>query len=181
MPIPAPLSDEEFFAAFLECTLAPASFDHMAHLRIAWLMLQRFPLDRAINHTCHGIARLAAQFGVPDKFHRTLSEALVRLIHARLDGRPDGTWDGFLQCNPDIRMDARGLLSRYYSARGLSGVIGIGARRHCRDQAMVISGSPAMNDCRLNSRPGNDCPSKQLLRRRDAAKLKQRNNDVGNR
>ncbi len=120
MPDTALLADEAFLAAFLDCTLPAASFDHCAHLRIAWLMLRRCQLDDAIGRTCRGIARLAAHFGAADKFHHTVTEAFVRLIHARLDRSGTASWAGFLQDNPDFSVDARGLLSRYYSPERLA-------------------------------------------------------------
>ncbi len=74
------MTDDEFLGAFTTCTLLPQQFNHRAHVRVAWLMLRRYPVDQAIERTCEGIARLAAHFGAADKFNRTLSEALVRLM-----------------------------------------------------------------------------------------------------
>jgi hypothetical protein len=70
------------------------------------------PLDAAAERYCAAIAALARRAGVPGKFHRTVTEAFVRLIAAR--GAEDA-WDGFLAVNADLVLDGRGVLARYYS------------------------------------------------------------------
>jgi len=73
-----------------------------------------------VRDTCDGIARLAARLGVPGKYHRTLTEALVRLMAARGGADPAIGWDAFLSANADLVCDARGLLARHYSDSLLS-------------------------------------------------------------
>jgi len=112
------LSDPDFLAAFLECRLPAAQFGHRGHLRIAWLLLQQHPLEPAIEEICAGIARLAAHLGAPGKYHRTLSEALVRLMaHGGAATLP---WEEFLRANPALLTDVAGTVGRYYSPQLLS-------------------------------------------------------------
>lgn len=110
------MTDDDFVSAFSACRLAPEHFDHRGHLRIAWLLLRRHPLERAIEEICGGIDRIARHFGAPDKFNRTLSEALVRLIAHAAARAPAGTFDEFLAANPVFVTDVRGVLAQYYSA-----------------------------------------------------------------
>lgn len=117
---PNTMSDDEFLAAFLDCSMPPAGFDHRGHVRAAWLLLRRHPLEEAVAQTCTGIERLAAHLGVPGKYHRTLSEALVRLMAAAGAARPGLAWDDFLHANPALMDDARGLLAQHYSAERLA-------------------------------------------------------------
>lgn len=114
MTDPNTMSDEQFLAAFLNCSMPPAGFDHRGHLRAAWLLLQRYPLEQAVDRTCTGIARLAAHLGVPGKYHRTLSEALVRLMAAA--GAATQSWADFLRDNGPLVSDAQALLAKHYSA-----------------------------------------------------------------
>lgn len=113
---PKNLSDDEFLAAFLDGSMPPSGFDHHGHVRAAWLVLRRHPLDQAVEEVCGGIERLAARLGVPDKYHRTLSEALVRLMAHGGATRPDLSWDDFLRANRPLMDDARAVLARHYSA-----------------------------------------------------------------
>ena len=120
MTDPKLMSDDAFLAAFLDSSMPPAGFDHLGHVRAAWLLLQRRPLEDAVAETCDAIARLASRLGVPGKYHRTLTEALVRLMaHG---GAADRTlsWEDFLASNAALTRDARGVLARHYRDETLS-------------------------------------------------------------
>jgi hypothetical protein len=112
--------DTDFLAAFLDARLGPADFDHRGHLRAAWLLLHRHPLPEAIAQTCTGIARLATRLGATDKYHHTVTEALVRLIAAADAAAPARDFAAFLARHPALVDDARGLLARHYSAERLA-------------------------------------------------------------
>lgn len=109
------MSNDQFLAAFLDSSMPPAGFDHHGHVRAAWLLLQRQPLENAVTDTCDAIARLATRLGVPEKYNRTLSEALVRLMAHGGGADPALSWEDFLAANTDLMNDARRVLARYYS------------------------------------------------------------------
>lgn len=120
MTDPKAFSDDAFLAAFLDSTMTKAGFDHVGHLRAAWLLLQRRPLQQAVDETCDGIQRLANTLGVTQKYHRTLSEALVRLMaHG---GGADRTlsWPDFLAANAELVHDAKSVLARHYTPETLA-------------------------------------------------------------
>ena len=109
-------SDDEFLDAFLTCRVPASSFDHRGHLRVAWILLQKLPLEAAVTETCDGIQRLATHLGAPGKYHRTLTEALVRVM-ATLGAQDRSlSFEAFLLANPALVDDARGLIGRHYSA-----------------------------------------------------------------
>ena len=97
------LDDTEFLASVADGSLPAGDFGHRQHLRLGWLHLQSAPLEVAIERTCADIAGFAARHGAHAKFHRTITEALLRLMAAR--GPDDAA----------LREDARGLLARHYS------------------------------------------------------------------
>ena len=113
------MTDEEFLCAFESSRLAPHEFDHRAHVRAAWLTLQRYPLEEAIERTCVGIERLATHFGAASKFNRTMSEALIRLMNRAASNSAATSFDEYLQANPWLRGDVRVALAEYYSASQL--------------------------------------------------------------
>jgi len=109
------ISDEEYLASFVEHRIPVRSFDHYGHVRVAWLLLQQRSLDDALSTMCDGIETLAKQVGAPEKYHRTITEALMRLIvHG---GAADAavSWDAFVRANPKLMHNVRGLLAEYYS------------------------------------------------------------------
>ena len=114
------LSDVEFLARFADCSLPASAFDHLGHLRMAWLHLQRQPLAEAVEAICGGIERFATHLNVPQKYNRTLSEALVVLMAA--GGATDRTvdWVEWQARNAELVGDARGVLARHYSDERLT-------------------------------------------------------------
>jgi len=73
------MTDDEFFARVGDCSLAPAQFNHRGHVRLAWICLQRYELEAAVGAACTMLAAYAASLGAAGKFHRTMTEALMRL------------------------------------------------------------------------------------------------------
>jgi hypothetical protein len=97
------LDDAQFLAAVADGSLPASDFGHRQHLRLGWLHLQTASLEVAIERTCADITRFATHHGAHAKFHRTITEALLRLMAAR--GPNDAA----------LVDDARGLLARHYS------------------------------------------------------------------
>ena len=109
------LTDDAFLEAFLACRLPPAAFNHRNHLRVTWIHLQRYPLEEAIERTCAGIAQYAAHLGVPDRYHRTMTEALIRLMAHAGASNPLRSFEAFLAQAPAFTDDCRALLAEHYS------------------------------------------------------------------
>jgi hypothetical protein len=107
------MSDDEFLSALRDGSLPPAQFNHMGHLRLGWICLQRLAPDDAVALVCSTIASYAASLGAATKFHRTMSEALLHIMRAA--GAHATTWDRFVAANPALAANARALLARHYS------------------------------------------------------------------
>lgn len=116
--MPAPdddLSDHELLFRFGDLSLPASRFDHRAHLRVAWILLQRQPLRVAVDRMCSGVRAFAAHVGQPEKYHATLTAALVRLMHARGAADREVSFPAFLARCPDLLTDARGAVLGHYS------------------------------------------------------------------
>lgn len=114
------LSDQDFLYQFEQKTLPAEDFDHRGHLRLAWLYLNLFPLDVAIVKTTKGIEAYANSLGATGKFHHTLTEAIIRIMHARVLQGGQETLDEFLSRNPELVRNIRGEVLRYYSEERLN-------------------------------------------------------------
>ena len=114
------LADDEFLQEFRDCTLPPDQFDHRSHVRLGWSYLTTRPVEEAIEQVCEGIQRYAEHVGAGGKFHRTITEALMRLLASHLPAERELTWQELIEHNPVIVQDARGLLLRLYSEERLS-------------------------------------------------------------
>ena len=109
------MTDEIFLAAIANGELPAGDFGHLRHLRLAWLHLQSAPLESAIEHTCADIARFAVHHGAHAKFHRTVTEALMRLMASRGAADRALDWPTFQRRNAALIGDARALLAHHYS------------------------------------------------------------------
>lgn len=111
------LDDDTYLAQFDARALGPEHFDHRGHLRMAWLHLARYDVKEAGRRVCEGIRELAAQFGAPEKYNRTLSEALVRIMARRMKHGED--FEAFLAANADLVSNCLGILAQHYSEERL--------------------------------------------------------------
>ena len=108
-------ADKKFVDALESCTLPPESFNHRGHLRLAWVYLSEHPLEEAIARVCHSISTYANSLGATDKFHHTLTEAMTRIICARMANADADGFDEFVQVNSDLLRRAASVLGEYYS------------------------------------------------------------------
>jgi hypothetical protein len=95
-------------------------FNHTAHIYVAWLYLQRYPTADAISRCTTGLRRLTAKFGVPDKYHATISWFFLLLIAERRTAAPSACWEEFCQKNEDLFCREHNILTRYYSSQLLA-------------------------------------------------------------
>ncbi len=109
------LSDEEFLEAFHSCRLPNSEFHHADHLRLAWLHLQREPLESALVKVRAGIRNFAAHHGAAQLYHETVTTAWVRLLATH----QENSFDEFLREN-EARLNG-GLLHRFWTPEVLAG------------------------------------------------------------
>lgn len=100
---------------FLARRLDPAGFDHQAHVRVAWDLLQRFPFQRAFSEFEAGVRDLATRAGAPGKYHATITRALLHLIRLDLENSADPSWLDYLRSKPGVIGNGKALLLRHYS------------------------------------------------------------------
>lgn len=104
-------------ASFEAGTIDADEFDHEAHIYVAWLYLEQYPLLEAVGRFTDAIRRLTVRLGVPGKYHETITWFFMFLIDERRAGLRAGDWFSFHRNNVDLF--ARGednILSRYYSS-----------------------------------------------------------------
>lgn len=109
------MTDQQLVAAFEDRTFKADTFHHAEHVRVAYLYLQRYDLFETLARYRDGLKRLAAWAGFPQKYHETVTCALVVLINERMLARPDlERWDDFAAANPDLLTWKDGVFFDYY-------------------------------------------------------------------
>jgi hypothetical protein len=110
------LSDEVFLTQFESQILPKECFNHIGHLRLAYLYLQKLELPQAIDKTSQGIIDYADSLGVKDKFHATITYAIVSLMFVRQSESPTPNWQAFIELNEDMATQCMPLLETYFSS-----------------------------------------------------------------
>lgn len=115
------MGDQEFIAAFENCTLVAEDFHHLDHVRMAFLYLAQFPILVAIQRFSLALGRFATAIGKPNLYHETITWAFLFLIRERLveqtsrQGGRHPSWDEFAAENPDLlNRKSTAILKDYY-------------------------------------------------------------------
>lgn len=109
------INDEDLLRQFESCTLPGDVLNHVNHLRIAWLYLHRHELGEAIDKVSRGTRKFTEVLGATGKYHQTITEASVRLMHNRIEQSKPASFDDFLAENEDMVLNLKALLSCYYT------------------------------------------------------------------
>lgn len=108
-----PLSDHEFVQEFEDLSLPPSEFGHRGHLRLAWLYLQDHSLEACIDKIARHIRAYATHLGAADKYHHTLSAAIVTLMAQ--PAKASASFDAFVDTHPEFLQDLPTMIAQYYS------------------------------------------------------------------
>ena len=111
--------DDQTFINLLEAgTLAPALFNHEAHIRVGYLYLRDGSFTSALDRMRETLVHFTVVVGAEGKYHETVTAAYLALINERLQRDGDGgNWAGFIADHDDLL--AADLLSRYYDTATL--------------------------------------------------------------
>ncbi len=109
------MDNRQLLEAFISRQLEPAGFGHREHVAVAWTLLEQYPFERALGLFSKGARELAYRAGAPDKFHVTLTRALLHLIAADRVSRPVASCGQYLDSRPKVLRNAIASLQPHYS------------------------------------------------------------------
>jgi hypothetical protein len=108
------LIDTEFVKAFENCSLDPELFNHEAHLRIAWIHINKYGDEEAIQMVSKQLIAYVTHIGASDKFNKTLTVAAVKTVsHFKKKSESD-TFSGFIGEFPRLKDNFRELMAFHY-------------------------------------------------------------------
>jgi hypothetical protein len=108
------LTDLQFEQQFADCKIDPALFSHEAHLRLAWIHIDKYGIDTAVTNICAQLKSFVQFLGVPEKYNETVTVAAIRAVyHFKLKSSTDNFHD-FIAENPRLKMNFRELLAQHY-------------------------------------------------------------------
>lgn len=116
------LTDDAFIDQFESCTLNANLFNHEAHLRLAWLYLDRFGLEEAEEKVSKGIQNYVQHLGALDKYHHTLTIAAVKTVYHFYQKNQGENFFDFIDEFPRIKIKFKSLIDAHYSQELLQSV-----------------------------------------------------------
>lgn len=107
-------SDLEFLAAFEAGAIAPADFDHRAHVRLAYIYLATNDVERATARMRAALHNFLRHHGItPTKYHETLTQAwILAVFHFMHRTTSASSADDFIARTP-ILLDSRIMMTHY--------------------------------------------------------------------
>jgi hypothetical protein len=108
------LSDVEFENQFENCELAPAVFNHEAHLRIAWIYINRYGVEKAVISLCSQLRNYVSRVGAFTKYNETLTIAAVRMVYHFMLKSKSHNFRDFISENLRLTHNFKELLLQHY-------------------------------------------------------------------
>lgn len=111
--------DHQAFLRQLESGRLPAAqFNSETRLLAAWAYRRVYPAREAAARCAHALSRCALSLGEAQKYHHTLTMALLFVLYSRVDASPQllDDWPAFRAACGDVLSDATDVISHYYSA-----------------------------------------------------------------
>lgn len=109
------LSDKEFARQFANCTLNPQYFTHQAHLRLAWIHIIQYGINKAIENITGQISHFATSNGDTEKYHETITVAAVRTVYHFMLKSEANDFQQLLKEYPRLYTSFQSLLGSHYS------------------------------------------------------------------
>lgn len=109
------LSDQEFEKQFENAILNPKLFSHEAHLRLAWIHVTKYGVDRAAENIVSQITQFDRKFGDVTKFNKTVTIAAVKAVAHFINKSKSHNFKDFIKEFPRLKSNFRDLLSQHYS------------------------------------------------------------------
>jgi len=109
------LSDSEFEKQFATGVLNPSLFSHEAHLRLAWLHIHNYGMEKAIENVTTQLLSFVSAMGAKDKYNETLTHAAMRTVyHFKRQSRSKNFKDFILEF-PELKFNFKKLNGFHYA------------------------------------------------------------------
>lgn len=115
MEKPFELLDSEFEKLFRNTALNPSLFNHEAHLRLAWIHIQKYGVEQAKINIHNQIKSFVVHVGAEDKYNITLTIAAIEAVNHFIGKSRSNTFKEFIAEFPQLKNNFKGLIESHYS------------------------------------------------------------------
>lgn len=109
------LTDAEFELQFFNCTLNESLFNHEAHIRLAWIHITKYGVDRAVSNIEKQLVKYVASLGAQDKYNKTVTIAAIKAVYHFIQKSKSNNFKDFIEEFPRLKTNFKDLLSQHYS------------------------------------------------------------------
>ncbi len=109
------LSDEEFLRQFINCEFNPAYFSHEAHLRLAWINISKFGIEKAETAVQYQLQGFVEFVGAKDKYNKTLTIAAIKAVYHFMQKSKSDNFKDFITEFPRLKTNFKALMGSHYS------------------------------------------------------------------
>ncbi len=108
------LSDIQFEDQFKTGTFDVTHFSHEAHLRLAWIHVQKYGVYTAISNICNQLQAFVILHGAEAKFNMTLTIAAIKAVHHFIDRSDAISFGEFILEFPRLKYNFKELMAAHY-------------------------------------------------------------------
>ena len=109
------LSDLEFENQFANCTLNPELFSHEAHLRLAWIHITKYGIDKAEENIQTQLKNFVQFVGASDKYNKTLTIVAIKAVNHFILQSKSNHFNNFIIEFPQLKTAFKPLINSHYS------------------------------------------------------------------
>ena len=107
-------SDLEFEEQFATCSFPPEVFSHEAHLRLAWIHIEKYGLQQAEKNIVNQLQGYVKYLGAVDKFNMTLTVAAIKAVYHFKVKSKSTTFKDFIAEFPRLKSNFKQLMACHY-------------------------------------------------------------------
>ena len=115
------LTNDEFEEKFSNCDMPAVIFTHEAHLRLAYIHITKYGLEKAIDNLSTQIANCDEKYGDGTKFNKTLTIASVNVMHHFVQKAKATDFNALVLEFPELKNDFLNLLKSHHEIANVKG------------------------------------------------------------
>jgi hypothetical protein len=108
------LSDDLFEEQFQNCQLNSALFNHEAHLRLAWIHVTKYGVEKAIENITSQLFLFVISLGAINKYNKTLTVAAIKAVNHFINKSDADNFPDFIQQFPRLKFNFKELMRFHY-------------------------------------------------------------------
>jgi len=108
------LSDSEFEQKFIKCELNPSDFTHEAHLRLAWININKYGIKQAEKNVQCGLQNFVEFVGAKNKYNMTLTLAATKAVYHFMQKSKSDNFKDFIVEFPRLKNNFKDLMACHY-------------------------------------------------------------------